>query len=326
VIDAVVGAFGKELGGKRALTSTWTSIAKQVAADRAQALREHSTDSEHQPLTAKQKTAIREGLWPAVRELAEAPDLLERAVQQVQSSGVVNEHELIKLIYIAGTSRVLDQPINPLVKGASSGGKSFTTTRTLDLIGPDFVSYLTSSSAMSLVYDDRPLANTVLVIYEANQIQADENSMFSMQLRTLISEGRIVHQTTVEDPGSHTGRRVERIVREGPITLVITTTGELHAENETRMLSFHISESQEQTRGVMNSLASRAVGIADTPADLAAWHDLQRWIALGPNDAVVPFAEQITAKIPPLMVRFRRDIGALFSFIRASAILHQAQS
>jgi len=213
----------------------------------------------------------------------------------------------------------------PLVKGASSGGKSFTTSRTLDLIGSDFVSYLTSSSALSLVYDDRPLAHTVLVIYEANQIQTDENSMFAMLLRTLISEGRIVHQTTVEDPGSHTGRRVERIVREGPITLVITTTGELHAENETRMLSYYISESQEQTRGVIDSLAAQAAGIAGAPTNLAVWHDLQRWIALGPNDVVVPFAPQIAAKIPPRMVRFRRDVGALFSFVKASAILHQAQ-
>ena len=149
--------------------------------------------------------------------------------------------------------------------------------------------------------------------------------MFAMLLRTLISEGRIVHQTTVEDPGSHTGRRVERIVREGPITLVITTTGELHAENETRMLSFYISESQEQTRGVIDSLAARAAGIAGAPADLAPWHDLQRWIALGPNDVIIPFAPQIAAKIPPRMVRFRRDVDALFSFIKASAILHQAQ-
>jgi hypothetical protein len=146
-----------------------------------------------------------------------------------------------------------------------------------------------------------------------------------MLLRTLVSEGRIVHQTTVEDPGSHTGRRVERIVREGPITLVITTTGELHAENETRMLSYYISESQEQTRGVIDSLAAQAAGIAGAPANLAVWHDLQRWIALGPNDVVIPFALQIAAKIPPRMVRFRRDVGALFSFIKASAILHQAQ-
>jgi hypothetical protein len=293
VVDAVVKAFGTELGGKRALTSTWNQIAKEVATQRVEAARELGGNVEEQPLTAEQKAAMRDALWPSVRELAEAPDLLERAVQQVQSMGVVNEHELIKLIYLAAVSRVLAQPINPLVKGASSGGKSFTTTRTLELIGPEFVNHLTSSSALSLVYDERPLAHTVLVIYEANQIQADENDMFAMLLRTLISEGRIVHQTTVEDPDSHTGRRVERIVREGPIALVITTTGELHAENETRMLSYYISESQEQTRGVIDSLAAQAAGIAGAPTDLDVWHDLQRWIALGPNDVVVSFAPQI---------------------------------
>ena len=200
VVDALVNAFGTELGSKRGLMSTWTQIAKEDSAQRAQAARELGAKIEEQPLTAEQKATMRAALWPSVRELAEAPDLLERAVQQVQSMGVVNEDELIKLIYLAATSRVLDQPLNPLVKGASSGGKSFTTSRTLDLIGSDFVSYLTSSSALSLVYDDRPLAHTVLVIYEANQIQADENDMFAMLLRTLISEGRIVHQTTVEDP------------------------------------------------------------------------------------------------------------------------------
>ena len=246
-------------------------------------------------------------------------------VQQVQAIGVVNERELIKLTYIAATSRVLQHPVNVLAKGASSGGKSFTATRTLELVGPDFVNHLTSSSALSLVYDDRPLAHTVLFINEANQLQSDENSMFAMLVRTLISEGRIVHQTTVEDRDSPTGRRVERIVREGPITLVVTTTGELHAENETRMLSWHIGESHEQTSAVMASLAAHAAGAVAVPADLAIWHDLQRWIALGPNDAVIPFAQQIAAQIKPLMVRFRRDVGSLFNFIKASAILHQAQ-
>ena len=176
-----------------------------------------------------------------------------------------------------------------------------------------------------MVYDDRPLAHTVLFINEANQLQADENSMFSMLVRTLISEGRIVHQTTVEDPDSPTGRRVERIVREGPIALVVTTTGELHAENETRMLSWHVGESREQTGAVMAGLAAHAAGAVVAPADLAVWHDLQRWIALGPNDAVIPFAQQIAAQIKPLMVRFRRDVGSLFNFIKASALLHQAQ-
>jgi hypothetical protein len=324
VVDAIIAAFNTKFGRKRALGGTWTKIAKDVAAKHAQAARE-GLDDECPPLTAEQKAELRDDLWPNVCELAQAPDLLERVVRQIQSRGVVNERELITLIYLAATSRVLDQPINPLVKGASSGGKSYTTKRTLELFPPEFVNYLTSSSALSLVYDDQPLAHTVLVVNEANQLQADENSMFSMLLRSLISEGRIVHQTTVEDPDSRTGRRVERIVREGPIALIITTTGELHAENETRMLSFRVSESQEQTRAVIEGLAARAAGTNEDAADLAIWHDFQRWIALGPTDAVIPFAPQIAAKIPPSMVRFRRDVGSLFNFIKASAILHQAQ-
>ena len=147
-----------------------------------------------------------------------------------------------------------------------------------------------------------------------------------MLVRTLISEGRIVHQTTIEDPNSPTGRRVERIIREGPIALITTTTGELYSENETRMSSWYIHEDPDQTKAVMAGLANQAAGAAvAAPADLAIWHDLQRWIALGPADAVIPFAPQIAAGIKPLMVRFRRDIGSLFSFIKASAILHQAQ-
>jgi hypothetical protein len=322
VVDAIIDAFGTELGGKRALIGTWSQIEKDVVAERAQAARE---GLECPPLTAAQKAVLREALLPKVRELAQAPDLVERVVRQVQSLGVVNELELITLIYVAATSRVLDQPINPLVKGASSGGKSYTTKHVLGLFPPESVNYLTSSSELALVYDDQPLAHTVLFVHEANQLQADENSMFSMLLRTLISEGRIVHQTTMEDHDSQTGRRVERIVREGPIALIITTTGELHAENETRMLSVHVSESQEQTRAVIESIAARAAGTDEGAADLAVWHDFQRWIALGPTDAVVPFAQQLAAKIPPSMVRFRRDVGSLFNFIKASAILHQAQ-
>src|SRR4029077_1672431 len=206
-----------------------------------------------------EKKALRDDLWPKVCELAQALDLMDRADQQVPSMGVVDAPELIVLIYIAGTSRVLDHPLNVLAKGASSSGKSFTTTNTLELIGPDF-NHLTSSSALSLVYDDRPLAHTILFINEANQLQSDENSMFAMLVRTLISEGRIVHQTTVEDRDSPTGRRVERIVREGPITLIVTTTGDLHAENETRMLSWHVGESRDQTSAVMASLAAHAAG------------------------------------------------------------------
>ena len=62
VADAFVDEFGKELGGKRALTSTWTQIAKAHAAQRAQAVRELGAKIEQQPLTAEQKTTMRDAL------------------------------------------------------------------------------------------------------------------------------------------------------------------------------------------------------------------------------------------------------------------------
>ena len=221
IIDAILTAFGTELGGKRALVGTWGKLAKDFAAECAQDARENTTQPE---LTPAEKAALREALWPTVCELAEASDLMDRMVKQVQAMGVVNERELIIVDLHHCHEPCANDPNNILIKGVSSGGKSFTALHTLELIGQDFVNQLTSSSALSLVYDTRPLAHTVMFLFEANQLQvekqADKDSTFAMLVRTLISEGRIVHQTTVEDPNSPTGRRVERIIREGPIALI----------------------------------------------------------------------------------------------------------
>ena len=116
IVAAIITAFGSEFGGKRALGSTWNQIAKQYEADRAQAAREERDDAAQAALTPTEKKALRDALWPKVRDLAQAPDLMDRAVQQVQARGVVNEREVIVLIYIAGTSRVLGHPLSVLAK------------------------------------------------------------------------------------------------------------------------------------------------------------------------------------------------------------------
>ena len=107
IVAAIIAAFGEELGGKRALGSTWNQIAKDFAAECAQAAREKRGGTTQAALTPAEKAKLREALWPAVSDLAQAPDLMDRVVQQVQAMGVVNERELIVLTYIAATSRVL---------------------------------------------------------------------------------------------------------------------------------------------------------------------------------------------------------------------------
>jgi len=309
---------------RQGLKATWREIAEELKRNASEAARA-SAQAANAEMTPTERAAEREQLWLLVKELAEAPDLVARIVAQVRRLGVVGETHLIQLVYMAGVSRLLDAPINPLIKGASSGGKSFVSQQTLRLFPPEAVLMLTTSSPLSLVYDPAPLAHKIICVYEATQLQADETSVSAMLLRSLMSEGKIIHQTTVEDKDAEYGRRTVTIVREGPISLLITTTGELHAENETRMLSIRVSETRTQTADVLAILGDRAAGIIDVESDLSVFHDLQHWLGLGPTDVVVPFAPQLVAQVPPHLVRFRRDIQQLLTFIKASALLHQAQ-
>ena len=61
LIAAIIKKFGKEFGGTKALSSTWTQIAKQVAAERAEAAR---TADDRAPVTDEEKHTLRQELWP----------------------------------------------------------------------------------------------------------------------------------------------------------------------------------------------------------------------------------------------------------------------
>ena len=155
VIDAVMESFGKEFGGKKAILSTWTQIAKQVAAERSEAAR---TADDRAPVTDEERQTLRQELWPTVQELAEAPDLLQRAVTDVHALGVVNEEPLIKAVLLTAVSRHLLTPLQLLVKGPSSSGKSFVTDQTLRIFHPSGVKHLTTTSPLSLTDHQSPQA------------------------------------------------------------------------------------------------------------------------------------------------------------------------
>ena len=274
--------------------------------------------------TDEERATVRAELWPAVRDIAEDADILGLVIDRLRASGIVGETDALRLLYLAGTSRVMVRPVCPLVTGASSGGKSQLVRAVLSTFPEEDIHTLTSSSALSLIYDDRPLKHKILFIAEASQLENDPHSMFAMMVRELISEGRLIHRTTVEDENAPYGRRLEEIVKEGPIVNIVTTTSSgIHEENETRMLRWNIAETTEQTAAVMQSTASAAADTGTGP-DFTDLQNFQRWIAAGPRRAVVPFANKLASKVPPIAVRFRRDFGALISLISAHALLHAA--
>ena len=250
-----------------------------------------------------------------VPELARHPRILERFATDVARCGVVGEDSLLKLLFLAVTSRLLEKPVSVAVKGPSSGGKSYTIDQVLSFFPTTAYYVLSAMSERALAYSSEPLSHRMLVIYEAAGLASD---IASYLVRSLLSEGRVRYETVDR---TKEGLRARLIEREGPTGLLVTTTAiRLHPENETRLLSVVVDDTPEQTRAVLRGLAAED---RDHHVDVSAWHALQTWLEGGEHRVTVPFADQLAELIPPVAVRLRRDFRAVLSLIRSHAVLQQ---
>ena len=195
-----------------------------------------------------------------------------------------------KLLFLAGTSRLLDRPISVAVKGPSSAGKSFLVEKVLSFFPAEAFHALTAMSERALAYGDEPLKHRMLVLYEAEGMSGD---IASYLIRSLLSEGCVRYETVEKTPQGLQGRLIER---EGPTGLIVTTTRDgLHPENETRLISLTLADGQDQTRAILAALADED---RRDEVDRAPWHALQRWIAASGARVAVPFAPTLVSLDP----------------------------
>lgn len=266
-------------------------------------------------LLAKDQAQTKTDSLTACKDLAVLPDILGAFEEIYGQCGAVGEARIAKIIYLALTTRFLQRPVSVAIKGPSSGGKSFTVDTVIKFFPDKAVYCLTAMSERALAYTDADLKHVFLVLYEAEGMAGD---MASYLIRSLLSEGRLVYEVVEK---TSEGLRPRRIEKEGPTGLLVTTTAvRLHPENETRLLSLHVSDTQEQTKAIMLKLA----GGVSKSVDLAPWQALQEWLTLSSHDVVIPYARQLASLIPAVAVRLRRDFSAVLNLIKGHAILHQA--
>jgi hypothetical protein len=247
--------------------------------------------------------------------LARLPDILAAFAEDVQRAGLVGEDRAAKLLFLVLVSRLTERPVSVVVKGPSSGGKSFTVEIVLRFFPPDAYYALSAMSERALAYSMEPLSHRHLVLYEAAGMSGD---FASYLIRSLLSEGRLRYETLEKTSEGIMPRLLER---EGPTGLIVTTTAvSLHPENETRLLSIPVTDTPAQTALILGRMASNRREVVD----FERWHALQGLLASGDTTVSIPFAEELAAAIPPVAVRLRRDFGALLNLIRAHAILHNA--
>ncbi len=149
-------------------------------------------------------------------------------------------------------------------------------------------------------------------MYEAAGVPS---KMCDVLIRTLLSEGRIRYEY-VQPSG-----KTKVIERPGPTGLIQTTTADkLHPENETRMLSLKIRASNEQTKAMLLAVATEQRARS---SQLADWHALHQWLALGPTKVHIPYSKSIAENVNAIDVRLSRSFSMVLNLVKAHALLHR---
>ena len=235
----------------------------------------------------------------------------------IRQSGLVGKERAVKLLYLALVTRFFDRQVSVVVKGPSSAGKSYIVDRVLSFFPESAYHSLTAMSERALAYGKEPLMHRFLVFYEAAGMTGD---IASYLLRSLLTEGRIRYETVISTKDK--GLEPLVISREGPTGVILTTTSaHLHPENETRLLTVHVTDSPEHTARILESLADETTAAWKIEP---AWIALQDWLARAERRVAIPYRKTLIKAIPPLAVRLRRDIGHALKLIQAHAMLHQA--
>ena len=259
--------------------------------------------------------------WEAsARHIIDSDNILALFTRELHKV-IAGEELNAKLLYLIGTSRLLDRTMHAALKGTSAGGKSEIRNRVLAFFPPESVIAFTSLTEKALIYDERDYRHKILSMAEASA--TEEQSFQDYLLRELISEGRIRHSVPAK-----IGKEIitQTVEKEGPVSFIVTTTkGKLHPENETRLLSLEIDDTEKQTKAVLKKVAE-VEGLDDDQAAInyAPWHDFQRWLEIAETrNVVVPFADALALAMPPASVRLRRDFGQILRAIKAHALLHR---
>jgi hypothetical protein len=256
-------------------------------------------------------------LTDLARNLLDNPAVLHDAVHAVEDLGVVGERKNIALVHLLVRSRALSRPINLEINSPSSSGKTFLANSVLQLEDPTAYYEMTAGSERALVYLNEPLEHRILYVQEPEGLAT---GVGAAALKSLVWDGRLRYDTVVKEEGDLVGKHIEK---NGPTGLLVCTTQPLEDQIANRLLRIEANSSNEQTRRILQGIASRAEG--DCPAlNLKPWHAMSKVLGKA-EDIHILFARFLSEKISATSLRIRRDFRHLLSFVAASAVEHSYQ-
>ena len=250
------------------------------------------------------------------------PNLIDQIIQDITLMGYIEEEGLKLLTYLTASSYKQKKPLNLLIKGSSSSGKSDCVKAVRKLMPEESVLGLTRVTKEGLSYFEEGIIDVWFTIEE--QEGADEASH---SIRVAISEGGLA--TLTPEKSKKTGKMSAKPVKVPFHASVTITTTEhtIHPENETRFFSVYTDESEEQTKRINEFQKEQAQKTKSVDFEaikrVARVHkNAQRLLQSIP--VRIPFADHIDLPFTGEM-RSRRDMPMMISLIQTVAFLRQFQ-
>jgi DNA primase len=248
-------------------------------------------------------------------------NMFDEIVNDSEILGYVGEGINKQLMYLAATSRLLDDPISILILSESGSGKSYLVNTIKKLIPPEDVIDATSLSDQALNYMG-DLLHKFLVLSEAVHKDVVEH-----QLREIASEKKLTRLVVKKDERS--GKMsTERVTADAIVSMVMSSTNfKVNPENASRSFIINADETGEQTHRIYksqsqeNTFARHRAKTDDIPHIIRKHHTAQRML----KNYIVISHFDISDYFPKTKMRFRRDHKRFHDLIIAVCFLRQYQ-
>jgi DNA primase catalytic core len=257
-------------------------------------------------------------------KLGRSADLIGEVQRDLDRLGIIGERTNRLLLYLAMTSRKMDDPLAVQILSSSGAGKSHLQDAVLSLCPDEDLIKLTSLTDRALFYKgEDSLRHKAIAIAE---VAGAEGARYA--LRSLISDKKLTIESTVKNP--LTGRLETQVnTVYGPAAVFETTTNpDTDPETKSRYLLLSVDESPEQTRAILEAQRQRHTleGMRrrhERTAVLARHYAFQR--TLQKLAVVNPFEPLLSYGGEGGALPLRRDHPKYLSLIVVVTFLHQHQ-
>ncbi len=245
-------------------------------------------------------------------------DLMAWTMETLLDTGIVGEAENAMILNVAMTSRLYEDPVSVICLSQSGTGKSYLLERVAKCFPKEDIIENTQFTDNSFFYWQDGIKGKIILIEDMEGAQNVEYPM-----RELITK-KYITKTTVHKDAKGNMQTVQYRV-EGPATFLGCTTKEkIYEDNANRCILIYLDDSKAQDKNIIDYHKRNRAGIVDKQGEQAKRELLKNMQSMLQTKKVInPYATLID--LPESVLKPRRSIGILLSFIEAITLYHQYQ-